>query len=192
SPSAFPLSHPKSRIISLLKRPNHGLMGESLSQPRAFGVSVAHRSAPQCNASREAPALWTVLRMNNRNHCSRSERGRPRPLNKPETLPFLSSNNTNSSRPMRVNTLNQRTQQPVSFRGYSKVAGTLAMLGISALAAFADTVTVESRTSGGGITGNPPYLEIGQQGPTGSGWANSTAKSTVGGLTGSGSRFYGT
>ena len=43
---------------------------------------------------------------------------------------------------MRVNTLNQRTQQSVSFRGYSKVAGALAMLGISALAAFADTVTV--------------------------------------------------
>src|SRR5438045_7853934 len=57
SPSSFPLSYPKSRIISLQKGPNHGLMGESLSQPRAFGVSVAHRSAPQCTASREAPSF---------------------------------------------------------------------------------------------------------------------------------------
>src|SRR5436190_814388 len=115
--------------------------------------------------------------MNNSNHYSRSQRGRPRPLNKPETLHFLSSNNTNSSRPMRVNTLNQRTQQPVSFRGYSKVAGTLAMLGISALAAFADTVTVNSRTTatGGPVTADPPYKEVAGA------WANSSVKSAAAG-----------
>src|SRR5262245_1538105 len=54
------------------------------------------------------------------------------------------------------------------------------------LSARAQTVIVESRTSGGATTANPPYLE----GGAGANWGNSTSKSTAaGGLVGSGSRF---
>jgi len=70
----------------------------------------------------------------------------------------------------------------------------LALLALGASSVFADTVTIESRvTTTGAITPNPPYLEIGQQGPLGTGWGSSSAKSTAPGCTATtGSRFYGT
>lgn len=44
-------------------------------------------------------------------------------------------------------------------------------------------VLVEARTSGGAVTGNPPYAE------SGGGWGNSTAKTAGAGLSGAGSRY---
>ncbi|MBX7246869.1 MAG: family 10 glycosylhydrolase [Candidatus Sumerlaeaceae bacterium] len=56
----------------------------------------------------------------------------------------------------------------------------------TASVALPGPIILESRTSGGGLTAAPTYEEL-----TGSGWTNTTAKSTASGLTGSGGRFIG-